>query len=266
MRAWIVPTLVPLCLAILVVAGIIALGQQAEQALRAGDSFKIAFASLTCAAPGSLSREAFLREVQYEADLPDELDRLDSRLSERLSAAFARHAWVKKVEQIDFKGDEIEVKLVFREPVLAVRGPERTHAVSSDGFLLPRAALSADLPLLKGPDSLPAGRTGQSWGAVPVESAARIATLLRYHRHRVPVVALEFAGKDLVLWTANGSRIVWGQPHESEREPAADLKCGRLVSLLNQGVRGELPVEIDLRQASGATRRPLLVAAEGAGK
>jgi hypothetical protein len=264
MRAWIIPTVAPILSAVLAVAGIVVLGQQAEQSLRESEQFSIAFADLACEPPGPLTHEAFLREVQYEADLPDRLDRLDDQLTPRLRAAFARHPWVKAVEGIEVRSDGIAVKLAFREPVLAVRGSERTHAVSADGVLLPRAALSADLPLLTEPLSLPAGRTGQSWGAAPVESAAGIATLLRYHRRQVPVVSLEFAGKDLVLWTANGSRIVWGQPQENSQEPSANLKCGRLVSLLEGGIT--LPVEIDLRQASGATRRTLLAAAEGAGE
>ena len=97
----------------------------------------------------------------------------------------------------------------------------------------------------------------------PVESAVGVATLLRFHRRQIPVVSLEYAGKDLVLWTANGSRILWGQPHDNEEEPSADLKCGRLVSLLNQGERGRVPVEIDLRRVSGATSRTLVATADG---
>jgi hypothetical protein len=101
---------------------------------------------------------------------------------------------------------------------------------------------------------------------MPVESAAGIATLLRYHRQQVPVVSLEFAGKDLVLWTANGSRIVWGQPRENDEEPSATLKCGRLVSLLQRGTPGAKPVEIDLRRTDRATTRTLLATADGAGE
>jgi len=266
MRALITPIVAPLIPAILVVAGIVVLGQQAEQSLRDSAAGKIAFADLSCEPPAPLTRLAFLCEVQYESDLPDELDALDVQLPERLRSAFARHPWVKAVERITMRPGEVEVKLVFREPVLAVRGTETTHAVSADGVLLPRAALSPDLPLLKEPLSVPSGRTGQNWGAAPVESAAGIATLLRYHRRQVPVVSLEFAGKDLVLWTANGSRIVWGQLRENDGEPSANLKCGRLVSLLERGTQGALPVEIDLRRVSGATTRTLVATAEAAGE
>ncbi len=265
MRSLILPTLGPVGLVFLFVTGVVALGREAEQSLRAGADYRTPFAEVACAPPAALSREAFLREVQYEADLPDELDRLDSRLTERLRNAFARHPWVEKVERVEVRPDAIEVRLSYREPVLAVRGAERTQAVSAAGVLLPRAAVSPDLPLLKGSDVVPAGRAGEEWGSATVESAAHVATLLRPHRRQVPVVALEFSGKELVLWTANGSRIVWGQPRENEEEPSADLKCGRLVSLLEHAAQSESPVEIDLRRSSGATHRVLLVTADNGG-
>src|SRR4051812_1747297 len=120
MRALITPIVAPLVLAILVVAGIIFLGREAEQSLRDSASSRIAFADLSCEPPAPLSRRDFLREVQYEADLPDELDVLDIQLPERLRSAFARHPWIKSVDRVTIQSEVVVVQLQFREPVLAV--------------------------------------------------------------------------------------------------------------------------------------------------
>ena len=42
-----------------------------------------------------------LREIQYEAELSDRLDRFDASLAPRLRAAFLCHPWVESVERIE---------------------------------------------------------------------------------------------------------------------------------------------------------------------
>jgi hypothetical protein len=206
-----------------------------------------------------LKREAFLKEVQYQADAPDAFSRLDRQAPTRLREWFLKHPWVESVDRVEVRPGEVEVKLTFREPVLAVRGPERLHAVSRDGLLLPRAAQTDGLPVLRGEVSRPAG-TGKPWGSPAVTAAARTASLLRSGQARLDVASMEFVQGELVLWTRSGCRVVWGRPtgEEKEHEPAADLKRERLLESLEAVGQSPLPVEIDLRPRSGASRRVLI--------
>src|SRR5262249_12642287 len=157
---------------------------------------------------------------------------------------------------VEVRPGEIEVKLTFRQPVLAVRGPERLHAVSHDGLLLPRAARTDGLPVLRGERSRPAG-TGKPWGSPAVTAAARTASLLRSRQTHIEVASMEFVRGELVLWTRAGCRVVWGRPpsEEKEHEPAAELKRERLFESLEAVGQSPLPVEIDLRPRLGASRR-----------
>jgi hypothetical protein len=101
-----------------------------------------------------------------------------------------------------------------------------------------------------------------------VAAAARTAALLNPKRDRLAVSTVEFVRGDLILWTASGSRIVWGRPprEETDREPTAAQKCERLLESLEAVRQSPLPVEIDLRPASGAMRRLLFAASGGSAR
>src|SRR5437764_2619104 len=88
MRAWLVQMVAPLASVAFVVAGVVLLGGAAADDLRKHERYSLAFDEVCCEPPPGVRREEFLREVQYEAELPDRLDRFDTSLASRLRAAF----------------------------------------------------------------------------------------------------------------------------------------------------------------------------------
>src|SRR5437016_2546833 len=151
MRAWLVQTVAPLVTPAFVVAGVVILGGAAADNLRKHERYSLAFEEVRCEPPPGLRREEFLREVQYEAELPDRLDRFDPSLAPRLRAAFLRHPWVKSLERIEVSADgPVHVWLTHRTPVLSVPGPGPARVLDREGVLLPRAADATGLPVLRG--------------------------------------------------------------------------------------------------------------------
>lgn len=264
MRAFLLQTVVPVTAVVCALVGVVRLGQHAGSALAAHPRYEVPFADLLCAPPAPMRRPAFLREVQYEADAPERVSRLDQGIPERLRGYFLRHPWVRRVERIEVRpSGAIDVRLSYRDPVLVVRGPDRLHAVSADGVFLPGAAATEGLPLLRG-ETVRCPNSGTRRGSETVVAAARTTALLRRQKERVDVAALEYDQGELILWTSAGWRIVWGQPPQQERqpEPSAELKCERLCASLRAVGDSPLPIEIDLRPAAGAARR--LLVADGA--
>src|SRR5205814_34607 len=150
-RAWLVQTVAPLASVALVVAGVVVLGGAAVADLRKHERYSLAFDEVRCEPPPGLRREEFLREVQYETELPDRLDRFNTSLAPRLRAAFLRHPWVKSIERVEVSATgPVRILLTHRTPVLAVPGPGLVRVLDREGVLLPRAAVSAGLPVFRG--------------------------------------------------------------------------------------------------------------------
>src|SRR5262245_42491859 len=146
MRAWLVQTVAPLAFAAFVVAGVVALGRAAHDDLRKHERYALTFDEVHCEPPPGMGREEFLREVQYEAELPDRLDRFDASLGPRLRGAIERHPWVETVERVEVPAaGPVRVELTFRTPVLAVPASGGVRALDRDGVLLPRAADASGL-------------------------------------------------------------------------------------------------------------------------
>jgi hypothetical protein len=111
--------------------------------------------------------------------------------------------------------------------------------------------------------------TGSTWADPHVRAAARTAGFLRLQRDRLRLAALECCGSgsqpgSVVLWTVDGSRILWGRPpgEEGVGEATAVLKRDRLLLRLGQLAetgqgRPMQPFEHDLRPATGALFKPL---------
>lgn len=260
MRAWLLEAAAPLSATALLLAGVVSLGRLAEDDLRPHARYAARFAEVRCDPPPGLSSADFLREVQYEADLPDRLDRFDRNLPANLSDAFRRHAWVEEVERVEVPAcGPVRVRLRYRTAALAVPDREQVRVVDAHGVLLPRAA-AARVPGFRGPAPR-AGATGTPWESARVVAAARTAGFLLPQNDRLQVEALEVVGGDLVLWTAGGSCVLWGSPPGEERagEATAVLKRDRLLDRLARPPvevsRG--PSEYDLRPAAGARQRPL---------
>src|SRR5262249_45926022 len=150
-------------------------------------------------APPGLEREAFLGEVRYLGEFSESVPLLDDAMPARLSAAFARHPWVERVDKIDVgPGRRLGVRLTFRTPVLGVIQNDRVvRAVDSSGILLPRGAGTLLLPHIS-TSIAPAG-PGKPWGDPRVESAAAVAALLRPHQERLELTDFRWQGDALHL-------------------------------------------------------------------
>jgi hypothetical protein len=153
------------------------LGKQARESLRQEDRYLISFAAIDCVPPPGLERPDFLNEVQYLAGLPERLSLLDDELASRLRAAFARHPWVRNVEDVEIAPPRrVHVRLRYRVPVLAVNWSGRLRAVDAASVLLPATANTQGLPVFRGTPAPPAGPAGTRWGDPAVEAAARSAS------------------------------------------------------------------------------------------
>src|SRR5262245_42882014 len=82
----------------LVFGAVVLIGQLTRAAMQDSDRFKVAFTDIDCPPPPAQDRATFLSEVQYLAELPDQLRLLDEGLVRRLAEAFACHPWVERVE------------------------------------------------------------------------------------------------------------------------------------------------------------------------
>src|SRR6516162_5907303 len=101
MPKFLVRALVPLLVAALLLAGVIALGEAARDALSGHDRYAVAFGDIDCEPPPGQDRVAFLNEVQYVGELPERLQLLDEHLAARLARAFARHPRVEQVLRVE---------------------------------------------------------------------------------------------------------------------------------------------------------------------
>jgi hypothetical protein len=165
--------LLPVVVAGLLLAGLIALGNLSRNQLRQDARYNISFIDIDCPSPPGLERVDFLAEVQYLARLPDRLPALDNETPQRLANAFARHPWVEKVEGVRVvPPDRARVQLLFRTPALAVPQPDGVRVVDVNGILLPPGAPSEGLPVLEGAVAPPAGIAGEPWGDAAVARAA----------------------------------------------------------------------------------------------
>jgi hypothetical protein len=155
-----------------VVVGLIRLGRYARERLDEQRHYTVAFADLRCETPPGLDRATFLDQVQYYGGLPDQVNLLEPKLAVRLTAAFALHPWVERVEGVNLRGpDGPVVRLVIRTPALAVGD----RVVDRHGVLLPAGTPTAGLPAMPGEPPPPKGPPGTPWGDPAVEAAARAA-------------------------------------------------------------------------------------------
>jgi hypothetical protein len=211
----------PILLAGLLVAGLALLGRFAREQLVGHDRYSLAFSAIDCRPPPELSREEFLSQVQYLAGLPDRIRLLDRQTPLELALAFGRHPWVERVERVELGRARASVRLVFREPVLAVafrgQGDEKqTRAVDRAGVLLPVIAGCAELPVFHA-DPPPSDLVvGMAWADERVQSAARTAAALKPHAAELPVRHLEIDSAGAVWLQGPRGRLRWGPPPDAE--------------------------------------------------
>jgi hypothetical protein len=256
MRRGLVQIVLTLLACALALGGVIALGQYFRRQLRDEPRYQFSLTEIECPAPSGMGRAAFLSEVQYLNGLPEQVSLLDDALAERLAAAFARHAWVENVQQVEIgPGRRIRVQLEFRLPALAVTYSDKdlvTRAVDKQGILLPREADTKSLPALLGIFPPPAGSAGKPWGDPEVEAAASVAGLLQPHQAPLKLNAMQWGNGTLRLGRddfRSGPVVVWGHGPGDEvaGEPGAEEKLKRLLEYC-EGDSGLLIKEYDLHR------------------
>jgi hypothetical protein len=89
-----------LCVAALVIAGVIAVGNVARDSIGRPGRYQFAFSEIECPVPPGIDRAKFLGEVQYNGQFDDQVSVLDPTLPDRLRAAFERHPRVEKVGNV----------------------------------------------------------------------------------------------------------------------------------------------------------------------
>lgn len=99
----------------LAIAGVVAVGNIARDALGPNDRYLLPFAEIDCPAPPGQDRTEFLYEVQYIGRFPERVNVLDPTLPDQLRSAFAAHKRVAKVSAVRVQPPRrIEVDLTFR--------------------------------------------------------------------------------------------------------------------------------------------------------
>jgi len=113
-------------------------------------------------------------------DLP--LSIVDEDLLEKIAKAFAFHPWVARVEQTRYGKQypaNIEIDLVYREPVAMIEVTGGLFPIDAQATLLPSADFSPlearEYPRIVGIGSQPLGPVGTAWGDKAVRGGAQIA-------------------------------------------------------------------------------------------
>jgi hypothetical protein len=99
----------------LVVAGVVAVGNAARNALGPHDRYLLPFADVEAPAPPGMDRAEFLDEVRYLGPYPEKLNVLDPGLPELVREAFSRHRRVARVDKVQILPPKrVRVELTFR--------------------------------------------------------------------------------------------------------------------------------------------------------
>lgn len=169
----VVAVLLTLGVAAAVLFGLSRLGDEARRNIGPRERYAVQFADIRCDPPPGATRETFLSEVRYAANVPPTFQALDTELPPKLTAAFVAHPWVVSVDAVTVNAsDEVSVRLTYRTPILAVG----SRAVDAKGVLLPATAPTAGLPELLSAPPLPAdAHAGKPWPGDLVPAAARVA-------------------------------------------------------------------------------------------
>jgi hypothetical protein len=232
MRRKLLRALLPVLMVGLILLGLVAVGKATRQWLRQQERATVAFVDIDCEPPPGVQRELFLLEVQSLGGLPDRLLLLEENLAGQLADAFGRHPWVEKVERVVLLPPrQVQVRLSYRTPVLAVLVDGEVRVVDASGVLLPPQTSYEGLPLFRGNAPTPAGLSGTAWGDAGVAAAARLAGFLRPHQTALHLRAVEaMPAGTLVCFTAAGTRIVWG--HAPGAETADETPAARKLERL----------------------------------
>ena len=202
---------------------------------------------------------------------------LDDQLLERLHTAFGLHPWVERVVRVRKQyPPSVDVKLVYRRPVLMVEVPGGLFPVDIYGVLLPSEDFSpveADrYPRVAGVRSAPGGPVGCVWEDAAVLAAAQVASVLEpvwntYQfeaLHQLPPSSMDDKPTPSFFLTLRNarSRVIWGRVgSQLPVEPSDSEKLGRLKRFVaREGplVDGQSVRDIDLRPTGSVAVIPRL--------
>ncbi len=144
--------------------------------LREDPRFQISFRDLQCDVPPGMTREEFLEEIQYLSRFPDKIFILAPQVKEQIRKAFQLHPWVLEVRDIlesAKNSRSLKVRVVLREPVLAIPVEGTLRVVDGDGVLLPKSAPAKGLPVFEGDVPPPKNPAGKPWGDPNIEERAK---------------------------------------------------------------------------------------------
>jgi hypothetical protein len=225
MRRLITTAVLTVVAAALVLVGFILAGRQFRSRLQNDPRYLVSFQEIECPAPPGSTRIEFLHEVQFLAELPENLSTLDDSVESQLRTSFARHSWVEKVDRVQSgPGRRIHVELTFRKPVLAAAHGNSIRAVDANGVVLPSTAPVIDLPRL-----IEATKPASS--ASTISDAARLAGFLHSDREQLRIREISRRDKGWHLLLENGALALWGEAPGSanSKEPSPELKRDMLL-------------------------------------
>jgi hypothetical protein len=174
-KRWLVKSTLLLVVIAAFLGGVIAAGRWSLEQIQGNRRYEVAFADIECEPPVGMTKQEFFDEVLYESRHLARMKLLDEELPKKLTDAFAKHAWVEKVERVEIKPPkQVVVTLTYRTPVLAVRVGKELRVIDGNGVLLPRKTATLGLPIYDGDAKAPVrDEPGTRWGDANVEAAAR---------------------------------------------------------------------------------------------
>jgi len=263
MRKWLIPVTLPLAGVALFLYSLHVIDRFLRVQMRDHPRYLLPFDQIEPSAPPGLSRQEFLAEVQKLGRLSERVNLLDDDTIPRLREAFAKHAWVEEVRQVEILGSEgIQVDLVFRLPVLAIPQVGPTRCVDGNGILLPDSCPIDGIVTWRGHATTPLGPAGTLWGDKDIEASAAILKVLHHHQEKLQIKAVAVRSGEVTFTTKGGSLILWGHPSGKEgKEEAAEKEKVAFLAKYCQDYgsleRPSGPQEIDLRPKKKPLLRPL---------
>lgn len=248
MRLWLTQAVAPLLTTLLAVACVFVLGDRASLCLHERTA-ATPFADIRVEPPPGMSREDFLAEVQYQSDLPDQLLLTDTQILARVEQAFARHAWVEKIQRVEMRGQKLTVEARYRRPALIVPCPDGPRVLDRNGIVLPASARGPDLPVYQGPPPAAVAPTGSRWTETEALACAVVVGYVPAEWLGVGSATVDRRG--VVLGLRDGSRVIWGRPpgDEAANESTAAVKRHRWQEQPGAG-------ELDLRPLGAVAWTP----------
>jgi hypothetical protein len=161
--------------------GIATLGERAAHQLRNRERYLVPLDTIELDPPPNTTREIFLIEVRYVADLPTHLAALDPTACEQFHAAIAKHPWVERVAAMPNLGPgQYRLQITYRQPVLQVAVSDsmpRMRLVDKSGVLLPYREVRGDLPQLLGEYTIGRTMAGMTWDDKTIQRAVELVQL-----------------------------------------------------------------------------------------